>query len=476
MNQSYARIVGNKYKAGVLNLKQIIKVIRIVCLSALYALLLVLMIGVVSIKYVNVCGERYYSTAEKLTISDSDFLKYDDYSFMSDFRNLKTLDISSLAITPEKYDAISSALDKDTKVIWSLPYRGEMVPCDIESLTITTDLEEEDLQSLAYFNNLKNVDVDGIFPIKKLYQIITTIKKGNSNLPLTYSTKLYGIKIDTSTEAVILNNKKIKQTDDLKMAIELFPNIKKYEMCDCGLSDDTMGQLREDYPDVTFVWMLHLLKYNVRTDAQAFSTLISKWVGQIDENTFAPLFKYCTELRALDLGHCDFTDISGVANLKHLIALILGDNHITDISPLAELHDLVFVDLNLNRIKDVTPLLGLENLEVIGLGTNPLKNAEKLAERDNSKLRLILLQKCALTTKTLDKIKASLPSDCQYIIRSDEGYRWFYGDYCRILRGQHFPKWKSIKEYHSIKDVVWYDVKPYAKDDIEQLWKTIYGE
>ena len=278
-----------------------IKIVRIVCLSILYAVLLVLMLGVVSIKHIDICGQKYESSIDTLTISDSDFLNYENYSFMKGFRNLKTLDISGLSVTTEKFDDITSSLDPKTEIIWDVLYRGQKMPCNIESITVSDDLTDEDIRQLSYFKNLKNLEVEGMLPLKKLYEIVTTIKEGNPDIQLAYSTKLYGVKIDTSTETVYLNNKKIKNTDDLKMAIELFPNITKYEMCDCGLSDETMGKLREEYPKVTFVWMLHLIKYNVRTDAQVFSTLISKWVGQIDENTFAPLFKYCTELRALDL-------------------------------------------------------------------------------------------------------------------------------------------------------------------------------
>ena len=260
------------------------------------------------------------------------------------------------------------------------------------------------------------------------------------------------------------------------MAIELFPNVKKFEMCDCGLSNEEMGQLREQYPNVTFVWMLHLLKYNVRTDAQAFSTLISKWVGQIDENTFAPLFQYCTELRALDLGHCDFTDISAISNLKHLIVLVISDNHVKDISALSELHDLVFLDLNCNRIRDISPILHLNKLEVLGLDSNPVKNLDKLSGLNCPNMQFVYITRIPMSEKTAGSIKKALPDDCIFYHGAGNGEAWFRREPTRTLRLKQFPRWKSIKEYRAIDDVIWYDEKPYAKDDIEQLWKIIYNE
>ena len=56
------------------------------------------------------------------------------------------------------------------------------------------------------------------------------------------------------------------------------------------------------------------------------------------------VLKYCTDLQALDLGHQRITDLSVIGNyLKDLRILILADNKVSDVSPLANLKHLHYL-------------------------------------------------------------------------------------------------------------------------------------
>ena len=430
-------------------MKSIIKVLQIACISALYALLLLLIIGVTAIDNVTIGGKPYDASVETLTISDADFLNYDNYSFMRGFRRLKLLDVSQLDVSTEKYESIASGLNKDANVLWNVPYGGGVLPSDCENLTISSKLSEADIRSLSFFYNLKEIEF-GELPIKDLYETVKAVRTSNLDLPLTYRTNIHGVEIDNSSEVVCLDNIPLKNTSEVKMAIELFPGIKKFEMCDCGISDEKMAELRDAYPDVKFKWMLHILIYDIPTDTQVFSTLVGNWVAYADENTFAPIFKYCTDLRALDLGHWDYIgDISEIRNLKNLEILIISDNCISDISPLADLKHLKYMDLRYNKITDVTPLTQLQELQFLEIGGNKLKNAELLCECRS--LKFLYIEGGIISGDAIKALNKGLPEGCEFKMKNTRGHEW----YRRIIK--MFRRWKQVKVYHDWENVEYYD-------------------
>ena len=147
-----------------------------------------------------------------------------------------------------------------------------------------------------------------------------------------------------------------------------------------------MEQLCNEYPDIKFVWMLHFGRWSLRTDAVAFSALNSNGEECYTQVHYAPIFKYCTDLRALDLGHSLITDISAISSLKKLRAVILTDNKIRNIDAFAELKDLEFIEMNAtNKVSSLEPLRNLDNLKYINLwgsvgieDLSPLYHHEKL--------------------------------------------------------------------------------------------------
>ena len=108
----------------------------------------------------------------------------------------------------------------------------------------------------------------------------------------------------------------------------------------------------------------------MRTDDEAFSVMISSYNYQRMTSADIEVLKYCTNLKALDLGHQAISDLSVIGQLTELRVLILADNRIRDISPLANLKNLEYVELFVNDIKDVSPLAECKNLVDLNLGWN----------------------------------------------------------------------------------------------------------
>jgi len=174
-------------------------------------------------------------------------------------------------------------------------------------------------------------------------------------------TEFAGVTIDTGAVELDLNEVFIADADGLARLLACFPCLSRVEMCNCGLTNEEMAALGRKLPDVRFVWEIRVGKWRMRTDITAFSTLNTLDARRYYSHDFAAL-RYCTDLRALDLGHNEISDISWLESLTELRILILADNDISDLTPLAKLTKLEYAELFINRISDLSPLSGLENL------------------------------------------------------------------------------------------------------------------
>jgi hypothetical protein len=182
------------------------------------------------------------------------------------------------------------------------------------------------------------------------------------------------IELNESTETLDLTKIKITDIDELRRVLSWLPKLTHTEMVDCGIDNETMAALRDEFPEKGIVWEISLGFWGkLRTDATAYTTRSSKTKDEmkyrLTSEKLQPI-QYCTDLVALDLGHQRIEDISCLAGLTKLQILILADNRISDLTPLSGMHDLIYLELFMNRISDVSPLSGLTNLKDLNICTN----------------------------------------------------------------------------------------------------------
>ncbi len=377
-----------------------------------------------------------------------------DYSPLTEFENLEKLDLREQQLSAEQFEEISEMVE-GVEILWSVPINNTRYDSNIESFTITPDMPTVSFKMIKYFTSLKFINSEYYPLCDELYEVKQSIS-ADSECVFNCRAKIYDIDVDNSTTELILNNTKISNLSELHNAIKFFPNITKVEMCNCGFSNEKMGELREQYPQVQFVWNIKFLRYTVRTDAQVFSTLVDlgdSFMG--DQDDFSPLFKYCTELRALDLGHHYITDISEIVNLKKLQVLILADNKITDISPLAELKDLNYVELFFNRFTDLTPLTKLPKLEDVNICFNRrVTNPTVMTECKN--LKRLYISGCSLDKNEIATLKKGLPKGCELNTWTDNAVNTGWRDNKKnaAIR-KAFYRWKNVVSFESWEKVTY---------------------
>lgn len=409
-------------------------------------------------KYVDINGEMYPIATETFTVNDVNSIK--DYSVFNRFPSMSSIDFTGAEMTLSDYDYVAGQLDDRIQILWNVPVGNGYCPNDVESLSLDEKTDVVDFTFLKYLPRLREVNVSGIKVSPRLQTILDAIR-AFPQIKLHCSTSVYDVPFDTETEMLDLNALKLTDLSDLDLAISLFPNLKSVEICSCPLSYETIAALNDKYPDTRVVWLLKIKKYSIRTDAQVFSTLID---GKklITDKLAEPIFKYCTELRALDLGHNTLRDLKPIVNLKKLHTLILADNCLSDLSPLKELQELRYVEIQWNWISNVEPLSELPLLTDLKLDRNhKIKNITLLLKCKH--LEKLYISECGISDADIRRLKANLPKGCKlsYDPVHSTIVQWRMENKKNANIRKAFFNWQKVKEFPDWQSIIYWERDAY---------------
>ena len=120
--------------------------------------------------YVFLGGRPYSIQSETLDLSGVQNLKLEK---LTRFPQLKNVDLRGTHITLEDYARLKAALP-DCSVSWQVPFHGEYLELNTQSVSITTILPE-DAQALSLLPALKTVDCTGCTDLEMLAQLMEAL-------------------------------------------------------------------------------------------------------------------------------------------------------------------------------------------------------------------------------------------------------------------------------------------------------------
>ena len=233
---------------------------------------------------------------------------------------------------------------------------------------------------------------------------------------------------------------------ELKTWLPCLPKLAKVDMFDTELTDEDMEYFFYTYPEIRFGWTLHVGRWYIRTDAEAFSTLKTPESSRFKTGHFEKL-KYCYQLKALDLGHNSIDDISFLEGLTELRVLILADNKIKDISPLKNLPNLQYAELFMNYISDLTPLSGNPNLLDLNLTYNRIYDWTPLKSCPN--IERLWFGENGIDKEMRKEIEAFFPNTKIIYSTGSTGYGW-----------RNHPRYDVIYEIFHTGNYIPFDTVP----------------
>lgn len=311
-----------------------------------------------------------YPKLETLDLTGMDLSKAteSDIQKLLSSKRLEFLDLHDTKVSVENFDILKAGLP-GCKIAWQVPIGGKRYEYDRTHL-VFDDLQMKDHAMLSYFDNLQSVDMLGmnssLASMQDLAEMYPDIR-----FDFSFTLKEMGLKdihCDSQMTMLDLNNIEVTDLDTLREYLVFLPRLEQLEMCDSGPSNEEMAALREDFPDIKVVWMIHMSYHAVRTDVVAYSTLSSAFESRKVQTEEAQQLKYCTDLLALDIGHQNVTDLSFLSELPNIRVLIIADNNVTDLSPIANCKHLRYLEMFMNyNAETLEPLRDLTELEYINM-------------------------------------------------------------------------------------------------------------
>ena len=232
------------------------------------------------------------------------------------------------------------------------------------------------MDALSNLKSLKTIDLgtDKAEDPKVSWETIEKIEEINPHLEIRYIFTVYKYRFDLQDEILNLNH--IRFDDNGALAVRIakcMPNLKTLDMDSCGVSDEDMAAIRDQFPDVHVVWRVFFGRaYSARTDVDRLmiSNPAKSGYNDIDDAALKGLY-YCTRVKYLDLGHLDrITDVGYVANMPDLEVLIIAMTAIKNIDALANCTHLNYLEFQTSAACDLTALKDLKELRDLNICYN----------------------------------------------------------------------------------------------------------
>ena len=331
---------------------------------------------------------------------------------------LKSVKLPATRLNVIQMDALKLAYP-DVKVSCTIRLNGVELGEDTTELNISSITPEQVdayASKLGLLPNLKKVDLmtaDGkcnlqLADVKKLQESVAEGIKFN----FVYEFELFGKTVSTADERIEFVKVNIGDEGEAQIrdALDKLVNCSYFLLDDCGLSNETMARIRDDYPHIKIVW--RVFQHNKNRSWLTDTEVVRAVYGINDSNS--DFLKYCTDAKYIDLGHnTEMIDISFCAYMPNLEIAILSGSPIKDLSPLANCKKLEFLEIAwCGHITDVSPLAQCDSLKYLNIGHTSIKNVDTLV---NLKLEMLSFvnsgNKVGMTEAQWQQIQAKMP-DC----------------------------------------------------------------
>lgn len=201
-------------------------------------------------------GSRYSSNSETLPVQG---MTEQDAATLNYFTQLKVLDARDCT----DYAALAALVAQRPDLVCQLTLAGQTVSSDAEELSIA-DADISQLRSvLPLMNRLQRLELTGSLPsISDLRQL----QWEYPNVTILWEVFAPGGTVISDTTVLDLSSVEM----DYARAEALFsqlPLLEKVDMRGCGLTDEEMIRLTEQFPQTLFIWDLEVAGLSFPTDS-----------------------------------------------------------------------------------------------------------------------------------------------------------------------------------------------------------------
>lgn len=323
----------------------------------------------VKVSYTVFLGNAFQpGSATQLNLVSGSYTAAELMESLQYFPQLTTLSMPQTSLTAQELTALREAYP-ELALDYSLTLNGK--PLD----TSTTELDLSDLtpdqvpataEILGSLPNLTYVELmDENGESRLTLEDVRILAAAAPHTAFNFTFELFGQTLSTAAETVEFVDVKIgnEGVEEIRAALDVLNACTYFKLDDCGIDNETMAQLRDDYPDVKIVWRIQVWQRTWLTDTE-----VLRAVYHVDDKNCGP-FKYLTDVKYIDMGHNEYlTDFSFVSYMPNLEICIASGSPITDLTPFASCKKLEFLELAwCGHLEDLTPLAECESLKFLNI-------------------------------------------------------------------------------------------------------------
>lgn len=367
---------------------------------------------------------------EELTLSSGEFDPETLAAAIPKLPKLSRLSFPDTELSAEELDTIRKAAE-GVEVSFTLDINGQTCDQGTQSVDlsgITSEQTAEILPKLSLLTNLSEIELmsqDGSSTLSK--EDVKQLETAVPGAKLHYEFDLFGQHLSTEAERVEYDSVEIgnEGVEEIREALSIMPDCNYVLLDSCGIDNEVMAQLREDFPDKKIVWRIFLdtgYYFDFLTDEQ----VLRLTYGLNDENS--QVLKYCTDVVYLDIGHNEaLTDFSFISHMPELECLIASLASVTDLSPLTSCQNLIWVELiDCYELTDITPLKEIPSIRYLSISETEVSDISATDSLPN--LERFGAVKREISAEQQERFRQLHP-DCIAIFDWDEnpyGYGWRY--------------------------------------------------
>lgn len=351
---------------------------------------------------VNVQGFRIDHDSREIVLPARKIKNWDalpeEISMLS---NLEHINIDGALSADEAARMLRNTKDLDIEISYSIAFLKTEITSEEETLDLSNLRPEEFDDALFVLEQLPKINRVNLMTDKGTSKWTLAdadrLQSIRDRMLVDFRMEAFGVSFSLADEAVKFNDIDMrKNLDELRELLPYLRKVKRVEMMNCGIDNETMAELRDEFPQPKIVWSVTIGGYRpIPTDAIMIK--LSAGGKRLLHDKDVKALKYCRELKYIDLGHnklhyMDFVaympdlevlimlnpvvNIKGIENCKKLEYFECFSGMLSDLTPLAGCTELKHLNICYNKITDITPLYGLTKLERLWISRNKIPNSQ----------------------------------------------------------------------------------------------------
>ena len=425
---------------------------------------------------ISLGGKSYEPDVKELELSNGDYDFVTMLENLTYLRKLTAVKLRTPELTDEQMEQLKTTYEHitftSTVEIFGQEYDAETTELDLSGMTGNdVPVVAEQIKKLPNLTRVNLNPENGIGALS--LEDVKLLMEAAPDVTFDFAFDFYGHKLSTADEEVHIKNTKIgdEGEQNIRNALDLLKNCKRFVLEYCQLSNETMAKLRDDYRDRTkIVWRVSYGKGTTMTDAEVIRAVYDL----VDDNCHNLI--YCEDAKYMDIGHNEWLDACDfVSGMKSLEYVIISGAPIKSLEPFRNCKNLKLLEAAFcEYLTDVSPLADCPNLQMLNISNS---HVEDLSPLDNLPLTHLTVRtnpsgKCRLSAEEQARVIAQHP-DCWISFSGPQPYGvgWRY-DEDEITPLDHY---KVVREVFRLSldpnipnHVGWY-LKDEEREEVNKL-------